>query len=124
MRFSLFRGYVRQQLFERRPVPGVACKGPAQLVGDAKTFAVHKNSGWQQDVGQPRTDSEISFWLYAVTYLPASTIRLAICWVKAIRLNGSYLNSRRRITSWGRSVSPSATAATTLRDADSILSMG
>ena len=63
------------------------------------------------------------YFFYAVTYFPASMIRLAICWVKAITLYGSYLNNRRRMTSCVRSMSPSATAATTLRAAASILSI-
>src|SRR5277367_4554112 len=50
---------------------------------------------------------------YDVTYLPVSSTRLAIFSCNAMMFTGSCLARRRTIAIWVRSMSPSATAATT-----------
>jgi len=50
---------------------------------------------------------------YAVTYFPVSSNRLAIFSCSAMTFSGSCFARRRTIAIWVRSMSPSATAATT-----------
>ena len=48
---------------------------------------------------------------YPSVYFPRSMIFCAICWRSSIVLNSSCFARRRRMASWVRSISPSATAA-------------
>lgn len=67
-------------------MPSLALKRPAQLIGDTRAFSGHKKFAARDGMFASRMQIQKFTRSYAVTYLPASTIRLAICCVNAITL--------------------------------------